>query len=101
MEGRFNFFNDRRFVPVFFVTIVILIVTIMLADRSSHEFQKEDLVYAGLGIGAVVLGLVWREVRWRRNQRRNRYKSSPLSRDELRKARSKLSGTSHKPYKRT
>jgi hypothetical protein len=95
MEKNINFFSDRRFVPIFFVTMMVLSVTVVLLTRSSEEFHPEDLLYALPAVGIVMLAFIWREVRWARTRRQNCYKSSPLSRDELRKARSKLTRAKH------
>ncbi|MDE3069039.1 MAG: hypothetical protein KGJ60_16025, partial [Verrucomicrobiota bacterium] len=42
------------------------------------------------GVGIFAVALVWRTIRRLRARRRDRLTFSPLSRDELRKARSKL-----------
>ena len=60
-----------------------------------HNLPAEQvqacLAYAAPAAGMVVVGFVWTGVRRARARSRNRYRSSPLSRDEIAKARAKLS----------
>jgi hypothetical protein len=83
----FDYFKDRRFAPVFIVTILVLVMTILLLKDVPLGFQMECLLP---GVSMVMVAITLREIRRIRAARRNRYKSSPLSRDEKVKARSKL-----------
>ena len=81
----FEYFNDRRVGGVFFRTLLILIV-LLAAVALFHEY----LVYV-LPVAAGIF-LIWigRGIFRALARRGDRYKSLPLSRDELSKARSKL-----------
>jgi len=86
----FEYFNDRRVAGVFFRTLLILIV-LLVAGLLFHEFLVYVLpVVAGIFLirFGVAIARAWA-------RRRDRYKSSPLSRDELSKARSKLMRAKH------
>jgi hypothetical protein len=83
----FDYFKDRRFAPIFFVTILMLTGAILLLKDVPLGFQLE---YALPGLMLLLAAFLLREFRQIRADRRNRYKSSPLSRDEKTKARSKL-----------
>jgi len=83
----FDYFRERRFAPIFVITILVLAVTLPLLKDLPLRLQME---YVLPGIGLLLLALVFREISRIRTERRNRYRSSPLSRDEGRKARSKL-----------
>ena len=92
-----DYFRDRRFGVVFFGTLMALsgllaagyIITQIVIAYGLQAY----LIYTWPAIGTAFL--VWLGRVFRRNQarRRDRYKSAPLSRDELNKARSKLLGT--------
>jgi high-affinity Fe2+/Pb2+ permease len=90
----FEYFKDRRLGAVFFGTLALFIGALALGGMLYQIAGGYNLLqYWPMmlpGIGLVLLALVWRGVRQRRAQRLNRYKTSPLSRDELAKARSKL-----------
>ena len=90
--------KDRRYGALFLFTILALIglpmvATILVAgiDAILREFNLEDYFLDALpGIG--LLALAWGFLNFRRAQARKREKlrRTPLSRDELRVARSKL-----------
>jgi len=92
----FDFFKDRRYVPIFFITILVL-AAVMVAMRDLPP--EVQLAYLLPGIGMLLMAVAIREIRRIRLERRNRYKSSPLSRDERSKARSKLYNNTN-PVKR-
>ena len=81
----FEYFRDRRVAGVFFRTLLILIV-LLAAGLLFREF----LVYVLPAVAGVFLFRTGFAISRAWARRRNRYKSSPLSRDELSKARSKL-----------
>ena len=83
----FDYFRERRFAPIFVITIIVLSVTLLLLKDLPLRLQMECLLP---GVGLLMMVVVLREIRRIRTERRNRYQSSPLSRDERRKARSKL-----------
>ena len=94
MENWFEFFKDRRFVPVFFITLVALVLgaaglALLLQIAESNDLLKYWPFVAAI-ILVVLAVIITREVVRAQARRRNRYKHSPLSRDELTKARSKL-----------
>ena len=82
--GHFKTRSAGLFVPVLLAFFGLIILGGIIYDKVPHE-----VFFAGLtAIGLVALMLVWWAVR--RARRRGRYDSSPLSRDEMDKARSKL-----------
>jgi hypothetical protein len=94
MENWFDYFKDRRFVPIFFITLVVLfagplVIGIILQVAVSCDLLKY-WPFAAAVTGVCLLILIGRGIAQARARRLNRYKSSPLSRDELAKARSKL-----------
>lgn len=93
----FEYFKDRRLAGVFFGTLLalgglLLVGAILLQIICAYELQGY-LVYSLPGVAVVFAALIGRGMARARARRRNGYKSSPLSRDELRKARSKLMRT--------
>jgi hypothetical protein len=94
MENWFDYFKDRRFVPIFFITLVVifgglLVIGIILPVADSYGLLKYWPFRATV-IGLCLLVLIGRSFAEARARRLNRYKSSPLSRDERAKAQSKL-----------
>jgi len=81
-------------VPVFFVTLVVLLPGIVAGGIALRAAESNDLLKYWPGVVGLVLLvvaiLIGRAVMQARARRRDRYKLSPLSRDELGKARSKL-----------
>ncbi len=94
MENWFEYFKDRRFVPVFFVTLVVVLPGIVAGGIALRAAERNDLLKYWPGVVGlfllVVAVLICRAFVQARVRRRDRYKLSPLSRDELGKARSKL-----------
>jgi MFS family permease len=95
----FEYCKERRNAAVFFGTLALLIIGLVLGGIL---YQISDgwnfLQYWPMmlpGIGLVLLALIWRGLRQFRRRRLDRYKSSPLSRDERTKARSKLIRAKH------
>ena len=90
----FEYFKDRRYAAVFFGTLAATIVFLALggifykAAADCHLLQYRP--YSLLGLYLLLLALVWHGIYQMRERRLNRYKVSPLSRDEVIKARSKL-----------
>ena len=91
--------KDRRYGSLFFFSLFgffslfllgVLIFKILGAmDFSAFDLQRHFLELVP-GIVIVVAALVWRGVRRARAQHGNRFQREELSRDEIRKARSKL-----------
>jgi hypothetical protein len=90
----FEYFKDRRYAAVFFGTLMILIGVLaaggILYQVADNFHLLEEWPYMLPGIGLALVGLIGRAYFRMRAHRLNRYKSTPLSRDELAKARSKL-----------
>jgi Na+-driven multidrug efflux pump len=90
----FEYFKDRRGPAVFFISLLVLLVLLFIGAAILQGIGAENL-WTGfkysLPVTGVVLAIwIWRSVRRARARSRDRYKISPLSRDEMRKARSKL-----------
>ena len=68
--------------------LVVFIGLIVAGSVIPDNVPPAYFIYALSATGIFALALVWRAIR--RARRRERYKSSSLSRDELSKARSKL-----------
>lgn len=95
----FEYGKERRNAAVFFGTLALLIVGLVLGGilyqvSDGFDFLRYWPVMLS-GIGLVLLALIWRGFRRTRSRRRQRYESSPLSRDERAKARSKLMRAKH------
>ncbi len=81
----FDYFKDRRPANTFIAALVILLILLPIG------ICFYPLLVKGLPFAAVIfLGLLVRAIVRARRRWRDRYKISPLSRDELSKARSKL-----------
>ncbi len=95
----FDYFKDRRLAGVFFGALLALI-GLLPAGWLLYQFLCENnlavyLLYP-LTIGVLVfLFRLAQGISRALARRRDRYKSSPLSRDELSKARSKLMRAKH------
>ncbi|MGA2240682.1 MAG: hypothetical protein ABSH11_01395 [Verrucomicrobiota bacterium] len=87
-------FKDRRYGALFLSTILAffgLLISGVIISAILREFGMQEYFLEALpGIG--ILGLAWAFLKFRRAQaeRKKRLSHSPLSRDELRAARSKL-----------
>ena len=85
----FEYFKDRRLGSVFFGTLaVVLAILVLVAAFYKYLLENWQIVLSVIGL--LLLALIWQGFRQMRMMRLNRYKSSPLSRDEKVKARSKL-----------
>ena len=95
-QNWFDYFRDRRFVPVFFITLLTFCLVAALVAAFVKTTDGFDVVqHLPLVLPPFVLFLaifIWRAVARARARRRDGYERSPLSRDEMRKARSKLDG---------
>lgn len=90
----FEHFKDRRYAAIFFGSLLALFGTLIVGSIlyrviCAYEMQSY-LVYSLPGLGLMLAAWLARKILAARARARNRYKSSPLSRDELGKARSKL-----------
>jgi len=102
-DNQYDHFKDRRYAAIFWSTLMILIgllalgvfIAVALSEFGLQEYFLEAL--PGLGI----LGLAWGFLKFRQARARSREKlrRGPLSRDEMRVARSKLRN-GMKPSKR-
>jgi cobalamin biosynthesis protein CobD/CbiB len=93
----FEFVRERRNAMIFYGTLAVFLAVPVLGAIAEGYHWLQYWPYALPGLGLLLLALVWTGLRQRRTRRLNRYKSSPLSRDEMIKARSKL--TSKKTFK--
>lgn len=95
----FEYFKDRRgpafFVVALFAFLVVAAVAAAIFQNLPAEQMQDFLTYATPAVGIILVALIWSGIRRAQARSRNRYKSSPLSRDEIIKARSKLSNTSN------
>lgn len=85
----FEYFKDRRLGSVFFGSLAVVIVLLVLVAAFFPILQQYWPTVLS-AIGLLLLVRIWLALRQLRALRLNRYKSSPLSRDEMAKARSKL-----------
>jgi len=90
----FEYFKERRYGAIFFGALaafflVFSIGALVIKLIVESGFQ-DYLVDALLGMGALFLFWIGLGIARLRRRRGDGYKSSPLSRDELSKARSKL-----------
>ena len=88
----FEYFKDRRVAAVFFGTLMALgglLIGGLILYQVICAYELQDyLVYTLPGAGLILLAWVGRCIA--RARRHERYRISPLSRDEVIKARSKL-----------
>ena len=93
-ENLYDSVKDRRYGMLFFTTflgflVLVVFGTMIFAIAGANGWGDFILpALPGIGIFIVVLG--WRLIRRTRKRRRERLQYPPMSRDELRKARSKL-----------
>ena len=96
-DNLFEYGNDRRFGTVFFSTLLSLLLMVLgvaILYQIICAYDLEDrLIFVWPGLVMLLVVWIWRKIRRWRTQMRSQYKSSPLSRDELTKARSKLKTT--------
>jgi hypothetical protein len=90
----FEYAKERRNAMLFLVSFALLPLVLLLGFFGWKAAAALDLAahwpLALPGIGLIAFALARFRVRQRRLRRLNRYKSTPLSRDEKTKARSKL-----------
>lgn len=90
----FDYFKDRRIAGVFFGTLLALggtlIVGLILYQVVCAYDMQEQVIYSLPGLGLLILLWLARRIMRARAHRKLRYRISPLSRDEITKARSKL-----------
>jgi len=90
----FDYFKERRAAAIFYGTFVILAIIAGVGVLLYQIVRAYDLQgylgYVGMVAGALFLLWAVRVFNGARARARCRYKSSPLSCDELKKARSKL-----------
>lgn len=90
----FEYFKDRRGPKVFVYTLIVFaglfIGGSILYEAIGPDNFQACLTYSWPFVALVILARVARGILQARARWRDRYKSSPLSRDELNKARSKL-----------
>ena len=93
-DNQYDNFKDRHYAALFWSTLMALIGLLVLggiiAAVLSRFGMQQNFLEALPGIG--ILGLAWGFLKFRQARIRSREKlpRSPLSRDELRAARSKL-----------
>ena len=92
-DNFYDSFKDRRYAALFWSTLMVLIGLLVLGAFIEAILSGLDLGYflEALVVPAILF-LVWGVVKFRQAYLRNREKlpRGPLSRDELRVARSKL-----------
>jgi hypothetical protein len=90
----FDYFKDRRFAPVFFITLAVLFgvplaVALLVGTTNIGDYFRYWPFMAGVFTVWLLIS-IRRSFVQARARRKDRYKIRPLSRDELNKARSKL-----------
>jgi hypothetical protein len=90
----YDSFKDRRYGGLFLACLVaffglLIFVAIVFTIIYSSNLQ-EYFLYALSGVGLLAAAWIWMFVRRARAGRRERLRYLPLSRDEMRVARSKL-----------
>ncbi len=90
----FEYAKERRNATLFLVSFALLPLVLLLGFFGWKAAAALDLAahwpLALPGVGLIAFALVRLRVQKQRLRRLNRYKSTPLSRDEKTKARSKL-----------
>ena len=90
----FEYFKDRRVAAIFFGTLLALgglLIAGFIAAQVICTYHLENYVVYALPVMALALLVqISRGIARARARRHERYKISPLSRDEVSKARSKL-----------
>ncbi len=93
-DNVFDYAKERRLAAIFFCTLLamggLLIVGAILFQNVGADDMVKYLLYSLPGSVLVLLVWIGRGIALARARRQARYKPSPLSRDELDKARSKL-----------
>jgi hypothetical protein len=98
----FEFFKERWRASIFFAGFAGVFGVMILGGLFYQAVVFYNLQpywpYAATAAGLWILLCIWRAVRKARQRRLDRYKIKPLSRDEITKARSKL--TAKQQFKR-
>lgn len=83
--------KERRNAVIYVCTVMVVVAGGVAGFLFIEAFDLlRYLPFFLAGAGLLLAVLIWRGFRQMRARRLGRYKSSPLSRDELAKARSKL-----------
>jgi hypothetical protein len=86
--------KDRRYAALFFITLFVFVVLLILVAGICGivgNFNIQEYFLQALpGIGILMVALVWRTIRRMRTWRGGKFQRQEMSRDEIRKARSKL-----------
>jgi hypothetical protein len=90
--NRYDSFKDRRYGGLFVSTVLAFIALLVLGAAIGLFNQQIYFPYLLPGIGLLTAAWIWRGLHRARAERKKRLQYSPLSRDELHKARSKLVG---------
>jgi hypothetical protein len=92
----FEYCKERRNAAVFFGTLAVffglLVAGVIIYQVADGYNLLQYWPFIVVALSFCLLSVIWQGIRQARARRLNRYKTSPLSRDELRKARSKLVG---------
>ena len=87
----YDSFKDRRYGGLFLTSLVVFFLGLLIFGTVICTLNlQEYFPYALPGVGLLAVAWIWRVVRRTRAGRRERLRYLPLSRDELRVARSKL-----------
>jgi len=95
-------FKDRRYGALFFVSLLsvfgLLLLAVILGQIIGPANLEAYFLRALPVAGILMVVLIWRAIRRARAQRGKRFKREELSRDEIRKARSKLVKSSSRHF---
>jgi uncharacterized membrane protein YfcA len=86
----YDSYKDRSYGGLFWSTILAIIASLVLGAAIGLFNQQIYFPYLLPGIGLLAAAWIWRGLHRTRAEQKKRLQHSPLSRDELRKARSKL-----------
>jgi hypothetical protein len=95
----YDSFKDRSYGGLFLSTLMAIVASLVLGAVIGLFNLQIYFPYMLLGIGLLAAAWIWRVFRWARARSREKLRYGPLSRDELRVARSKL-GKGIKPIYR-
>ena len=86
----YDHFKDRHYGGIFWSTLLSIIASFALGAAIGLFNLQVYFPYLLPGIGLLAATWVWRSIRQARAERQKQLRRAPLSRDELRVARSKL-----------
>ena len=86
----YDSFKDRRYAVLFLTSLVVFLGLLILGTVICRLNLQESFPYALPGVGLLAAAWILGCIRHARAERQNQLRSSPLSRDEMRVARSKL-----------